>query len=129
MASEEKLVKKEQADVLRREEKPEYYQPAVDISETSDEIVMKYDMPGVEKGDVDITAEKNTLTVTGHVKSEQPGKAVYLETRIGNYRREFTLPDDIDTNKISAEMNDGVLTIKIPKSEKAKPKRIKITSG
>ena len=129
MAAEEKLAKKEQAEVVRREEKPEYYQPAVDISETPEAIIMKYDMPGVEKGDVEIIADKNTLTVTGNVKSSQPGEAVYLETRIGNYRREFTLPDDVDTNKISAEMNDGVLTIKIPKSEKAKPKRIKITSG
>ncbi len=129
MATEKKLAKKEQADVVRREEKPEYYQPAVDISETSEALILKYDMPGVDKGDVEITADKNTLAVVGNVKSEQPGNAVYQETRIGNYRREFTIPDDVDTNKISAEMNDGVLTVKIPKPEKAKPKRIEIKSG
>jgi len=129
MATEKKLAKKEQADVVRREEKPEYYQPAVDISETSEALILKYDMPGVDKADVEITADKNTLAVIGNVKGEQPGNAVYQETRVGNYRREFTIPDDVDNNKISAEMNDGVLTVKIPKSEKAKPKRIKITSG
>ena len=128
MATEEKLAKKEQANVVRREEKPEYYQPAVDISETSETIIMKFDMPGVEKGDVEITADKNTLIVVGNVKNEKLGNAVYQETRVGNYRREFTLPDDVDTDKISAEMNGGVLTINIPKPEKAKPKRIEITS-
>ena len=129
MATDKKLAKKEQTDVVRREAKAEYFQPAVDISETSEVLFLKYDIPGVEKGDVEITADKNTLAVTGNVKSKQPGNAVYLETRIGNYRREFTIPDDVDTNKISAEMNEGVLTITIPKPEKAKPKRIKITSG
>jgi HSP20 family protein len=127
--AEEKLAKKEQSDVIRREQRPEYFRPAVDISETSEAIIMKFDMLGVDKEDVEITADKSTLTVIGNVNSEQPGEAVYQETRIGNYRREFTLPDDVNTGKISAEMNDGVLTIKIPKPEKAKPKRIKITSG
>jgi HSP20 family protein len=129
MAPEEKLAKRTDAQVTRREQGPEYYQPAVDISETENELVLKYDMPGVEKGNVEITAEKNTLTVIGNVNIESFGDVVYQETRIGNYRRQFTLPDDVDADKISAEMNDGLLIVKIPKSEKAKPKRIKITNG
>lgn len=129
MAPEEKLAKRTKTEVTRREQGPEYYTPAVDISETENELVLKYDMPGVDKEDVEITALKNTLTVVGNVSTEDLGNAVYQETRFGNYRREFTLPDDVDTNKILAEMNDGVLIIKIPKSEKAKPKSIRITGG
>lgn len=129
MSASEKLAKKEQAEVTRREQPDEYYLPAVDISETADEVILKYDMPGVDKENVEITAEKNTLTVTGNVGAEIPGDAVYQETRIGNYRREFMLPDDVDTDSITAEMKDGVLTVKINKPKKAKPKKIEITSG
>jgi len=129
MASEDKIVKREQSEVTRREERAQYYQPAVDIGETENEMILKYDMPGVDKDDVDITAEKNTLTVVGNVKHESYGEAVYQETRIGNYRRQFTLPEDIDTDSIKAEMKDGVLTVRIGKPEAAKPKKIAITSG
>jgi len=123
-----KLANKEQADLTRREERHEYYQPAVDIRETSDEVILKYDMPGVGKDNVEITAERNTLTVTGNVDREDLGEAVYRETRIGNYRREFTLSDDVDPDSITAEMKAGVLTVKVSKPEKVKPKKIEITS-
>lgn len=129
MATEDKLVKRKQSEVTRREERPEYYQPAVDISETENEVILKYDMPGVHKEKVEITADKNTLIVIGNVDIEFQGDAIYQETRIGNYRREFTLPDDVDTDSITAEMKDGVLTVKVSKSEKAKPKRIEIAGG
>jgi HSP20 family molecular chaperone IbpA len=129
MAPEEKLAKRPEAEVTRREQGPEYYIPAVDISETENEVILKYDMPGVEKEQVEITAEKNTLTVIGNVSRESLGDVVYQETRIGNYRRQFTLPGDVDSDKITADMKDGLLKIKISKPEKAKPKRIEITSG
>ena len=129
MAPEEKLARRPEAEVTRREQDPEYYMPAVDISETENEVILKYDMPGVEKEKVEITAEKNTLTVIGNVNRESFGDVVYQETKIGNYRRQFTLPDDVDSDKITADMKDGLLTIKIEKPEKAKPKRIEITSG
>jgi len=128
MTAEDKLTKKEQANVTRREDRSEYYQPAVDICETSDEVVLKYDMPGVDKDNVEITAERNTLTVSGNVDKEDLGEAVYRETRIGHYRREFTLSDDVDPDSITAEMKAGVLTIKVSKPEKVKPKKIEITS-
>jgi len=129
MAAEDKLAKKEQADAARREERPEYYHPAVDICETSDEVILKYDMPGVYKDNVEITVDRDTLTVTGNVDREDLGEAVYRETRIGNYRREFTLSDDVDPDSITAEMKAGVLTVKVSKPEKVKPKKIEITSG
>lgn len=125
----EKLVKRIKADVERKEQPAEYYLPAVDICETDNELILKYDMPGVGKDNVEITAEKNTLTVVGNVNTDSFGQAVYRETKIGNYRRQFSLLEDVDTDSITAEMKDGVLTVRIGKSEKAKPKRIQITAG
>ena len=129
MAVEDKLAKREQADVVRREDRPEYFQPAVDISETENEVVLKYDMPGVKKEDLEITSEKRTLTVIGNVSREDLGNAVYHETRIGNYRREFTLPAEVDPDSITAEIKNGVLTVKVGKPEEEKPKKIEIKGG
>ena len=123
------IIKRKPSEVTRREERPEYYQSAVDISETQNEVILKYDMPGVDKENVEITSEKNTLTVIGNISREELGDSVYQETRIGNYRREFTLPDDVVSDNITAEMKKGVLTVKVNKPEKANPKRIEITSG
>jgi len=129
MAGKDKLAKREQAQVVRRQDQAEYYQPAVDIRETPDEIVLQFDMPGVSKNNIELTVDKGTLTVTGKADEEEYGTAVYRETHIGDYRRMFTLGDEVDTDSIKAEMNAGVLTVNIKKAETAKPKRITITGG
>ena len=129
MTARDKLAKKEQADVVRRQEQTQYYQPAVDIRETSEEVILQFDMPGVEKGNVDLTIDKGILTVTGKADEEESGMAVYRETRVGDYRRQFNLTEDVDTDAITAEMDPGVLTVKIRKPEKVKPRKIQITSG
>ena len=129
MAPEKRLAKRPEAEVTRREQAPEYFVPSVDVSETQNEVILRYDMSGVDKNDLEITAEKNILTVIGHVSVESMGDPVYQETRFGNYRRQFTLPDDVDADSIKAEMKNGVLTVSIAKPEKAKPKKIEITSG
>lgn len=133
MASkEQELTRPQQTTVTRREREEEpqqYFTPAVDISETPEGLVLRYDMPGVSKDNVDITVDKGTLIVTGKAEPEEPGAPAYRETRIGDYRREFTLPDDADADRISAAMNAGVLTVRIAKPEKAKPKRIQITGS
>jgi HSP20 family protein len=128
MTAKDKLAKKEQTDVVRRQEH-QYYQPAVDIRETSGDVILQFDMPGVEKDNVDLTVDKGILTVTGKADEEESGTAVYRETRVGDYRRQFNLTEDVDADAITAEMEAGVLTVKIHKPEKAKPKRIQITSG
>ncbi|MBN1361067.1 MAG: Hsp20/alpha crystallin family protein [Sedimentisphaerales bacterium] len=127
---EQELAQPQQTTVTRREreETPQqYFAPAVDISETPEGLVLWYDMPGVRKDNVDITVDKGTLIVTGKADPEESGAPAYRETRIGDYRREFTLPDDVDAERISAAMNVGVLTVHIAKPEQAKPKRIQIT--
>ena len=126
MAPENNIEKRAESEITRREQHPEFYLPAADICETDNEFVITFDMPGVEKDNLEITVEKNLLTVVGHVSMESLGNIIYQETRIGNYRREFALPDDVDANSISAEMKDGVLTVKIEKPEKVKPKKIEI---
>ena len=126
MAPENKVEKRPESEITRREQHPEFYLPAVDICETEHDFIVTFDMPGVGKDNVEITAEKNMLTVIGYLSMESVGDIVYQETRIGNYRREFGLPDDVDADSISAEMKDGVLTIKIEKPEKAKPKKIQV---
>ena len=129
MTAQEAIAKKEHADVVRRKEQTEYYQPAVDIWETPEEVVIQFDMPGVAKENVDLTVDKGMLTVTGKTNEEEFGTAVYRETRIGDYRRQFNLTKDVNPDAIEAEMEAGVLTVKIHKPEKAKPRKIKIKAG
>jgi len=126
----QELTQRKQADVTRKEEpRQSFYQPATDICETQNEVVLQFDMPGVSKDNIHLMVEKGTLTVTGRADPEQSGTPVYRETRIGDYRRQFSLSEDVDPDRITAQMKSGVLTVHIPKAEKAKPKRIEITGG
>ena len=129
MAAEQRPVRAEQAEVVRREEQERYFQPATDILETAEGVTLKFDMPGVARENVDITVDKDTLTVIGRAEPEVAGNAVYRETHIGDYRRQFTLSADMDPNKIEATMNHGVLTVAIGKAERAKPRKVQIAAA
>jgi HSP20 family molecular chaperone IbpA len=103
--------------------------PTADIFETEAALTVSLEMPGVDKGAVDVNIEDGVLTVEGRLdfskyKGMQP---VYTEYNVGNYRRSFSLSNKIDQGKISAEMSDGVLTLVLPKAEEAKPRRIAIS--
>ena len=127
----QEIVESQKTQVTRREQdqgaKQEYFVPTVDVSETPKELVLRYDMPGVKKSNVEITIDQGTLSVVGHAEPEETGTPMYRETRIGDYKREFSLPEDIDSSRVSATMNAGVLTLHISKPEKVQPKRIQIT--
>jgi HSP20 family protein len=124
------MTKHEKVDVVRTEkEQIKYYQPATDVRETNQEVILQFDMPGVSSENVELTVEKGTLTVTGKADPEEPGNAAYRETHIGDYRRVFSLNESVDTEHISADMKAGVLTVRIPKPEKAKPKHIAVKSA
>lgn len=123
----QEIQRRKPSEVVRAElDKKMYFQPATDVRETENHIVIQFDMPGVSGDNVDLTIEKGTLTVTGKADPEEQGTAVYRETHIGDYQRTFTLSDDVDMEDVTAEMNAGVLTVQVAKAEKAKPKRVEI---
>jgi len=103
--------------------------PAVDIFETEQELVLKAELPGFDEKDIDVRVEKNTLTVSGERKYEKEFKeenALRMERYYGTFNRTFTLPNTVKLDAVKAEYKSGVLTVKLPKLEEAKPKQIKI---
>ncbi len=107
-----------------------YFVPAVDIYENSKELVVSADMPGVHSGDVEVDLKEGTLTIAGKVAPEtEEGEPILVEYHVGNYFRSFRLTDVIDQSKITAAISDGVLTLTLPKVEKAIPRKIPITAG
>ena len=104
--------------------------PAVDILEDQTGITMVADMPGVDGKNVDIDLKDNQLTITGRIDPVEGEKEVslYKEFLYGDYIRQFTLSYVIDQNKITAKMEDGVLRLILPKVEKMKPQKIKVST-
>jgi HSP20 family protein len=106
--------------------------PSVDVSETEGEYQIKAEIPDVKKEDVKVTLEDGVLTIQGERKQEKEvkGKRYHrVERSYGRFVRSFTLPDVIDEEKVKAEFKDGILSLALPKSEKAKPKAIEVTVG
>jgi HSP20 family protein len=106
--------------------------PAVDVSETDGEFQIKAEIPDVKKEDVKVTLEDGVLTIQGQRKQEKEEKGTKyhrVERTYGSFVRSFTLPDLVDEEKVKAEFKDGVLNLKLPKSEKAKPKAIEVKVG
>ena len=108
------------------------WSPAVDIYETENELVLKADLPEVDPSNVDIRVENQTLTISGERKfeSDKSEKGFHrIERSYGAFTRSFTLPNTFDTGSVSAAYKNGVLTVKLPKKEAAKPRQIKIESA
>ena len=103
--------------------------PSVDISETTAEYVIKAEIPEVKKEDVKVTLEHGVLTVQGvrRQEAEEKGKKYHrVERSYGSFVRSFSLPDLVDDTKVQADLKEGILTLHLPKSEKAKPKAIEV---
>ena len=104
--------------------------PAVDIYETdAHEVVIKAELPDVKKDDIGVTVENNVLTLTGERRQDQSTKREQfqrIERRFGSFSRSFTLPVSVDAGQIAASYKDGLLTIRLPRREEAKPKQISI---
>jgi len=103
--------------------------PATDIAEHADAVVLKAELPGMKSDDIEISVVNNTLTISGEKKESAEEKSenyYHVERRYGTFRREIALPPGVDPDKVEAGYRDGVLTVTIPKTEKAKPKRIEI---
>jgi len=122
------VVKNETAEV---QETLPVIMPAVNLYEREHEVVIVADMPGVTEKDVDITVEKHVLTITGKSQWKEPQgyELRYREFAPAEFRRVFSLTSDLDAENIKASMKNGVLTVQLPKSEKARPRKIAVTSA
>lgn len=101
--------------------------PPADIYETENEYVIKADMPGVSRENLEITLEKDNLEISGKVRESGSQDTLrYAEYRLHNYNRSFVVGDGIKRDGISASLENGVLTLTLPKSEHVKPRKIEI---
>lgn len=108
-------------------ERMEYVLPAVNIHETEDGYLLEADMPGVPKDGLDIQLDRNELTIVGRRAGVAYDTTHYRESTHGDFRRVFELDPEIDTDKITAHVDNGVLKLKLSKREHLKPRKITIT--
>jgi HSP20 family protein len=108
------------------------FAPAVDVYEDEHNVTLKIEVPGIDEKDIDVRLENNTLTVHGERKIEKEEKEENyrrVERQYGSFTRTFTLPTTVDSEKVSATYDKGVLKIALPKKAEAKPKQIKVNVG
>ena len=107
------------------------YIPRADIFETENKVTLIADMPGVDESTVDITLEKNILTIRGYVNPEpvENHSLSYAEYGVGDYERKFTLSNEIDQDKIEASVKNGVLYLSLPKSDAKKTRKIAVRAA
>jgi len=105
----------------------QYTTPLVDVESTEEGYTIRAEMPGVDKSGLEITIDNSELTIMGHRRSsESPGEPVYREIRNNDFRRVYELDPAIDTSKISARIEQGILTLALPKAESVKPRKIAV---
>ena len=102
--------------------------PPVDITEDSNGITLMADLPGVDEKELSINVDGRTLTLDAPLRLGEANSlvSVYTEVRANHYRRSFELSSELDTSKVDASLKDGVLTLRLPKLEQAKPRRIEV---
>ena len=131
MAEKREMAVREKKELIAKEEKTvpgRYYVPYADIYETDDALAVVMEMPGVEKKDLNIGLENDVLKVDGRIdfSKYESMEPVYSEYNVGHYARSFTLSNKVDRDKISANLEDGVLTLTLPKAKHAQPRKIEI---
>ncbi len=105
-----------------------FFTPRVDIYETSEEVMLLCDLPGVRPSDIEVSFERGELTLQGKV-APRPAALLLEEYSVGDFFRTFAINPEIDAQKIAAEYRDGVLTVHLPKQESSKPRRIAVKSA
>jgi HSP20 family protein len=117
----------ESSKTTGRAQSMEFVSPEVNIFEMPEGYVLEAEMPGVNKDGLEITIEGNEITIVGRHSDERiKDEALFRERTMNDYRRIFELDPAIDTSKISAKMQQGVLTLTLPKSEEVKPRKIPV---
>jgi HSP20 family molecular chaperone IbpA len=132
MAADHELQVQQKREVESKEESTQparLFQPQTDIFETREALTLVLEMPGVDKGSVEVRVENDVLNIDGHVDfSKYDGlRPLYTEYNVGHYARSFRLSSKIEQEGISAELKDGVMTLVLPKAEKAKARKIKVS--
>lgn len=131
MASKQELQVQQKRELDKKQETTipaRIFVPNADIYEDDNALNVILEMPGVDKSNVEVSVEDGVLRVGGRLDFSKYERLqpLYTEYNIGNYSRSFTLSNKIDQNKIAAEMKDGVLSLKMPKVEEAKPRTIQV---
>ena len=131
MAAQKELQVQQKREVEQPEETTvpaRFYQPSTDIFEDEGSLTVVMEMPGVQKENVEIKIEKNVLDVEGKIdfSNYKELEPVYTEYNVGNYTRSFTLSSAIDRDRISAKVDDGVLSVELPKVKEATSRRIEV---
>ena len=122
------IAQAEPKTAAERMEYQEFVSPVVNIFETKDGYTLEAEMPGVNKDGLEITLEGNEITILGRRAAEpNDGEVLFRERSAADYRRVFELDPAIDTNQISAKMEQGMLTLILPKSEQVKPRKITVS--
>ena len=116
-------------DTFRRDERVAF-NPAVDIVEEADRFLIKADLPGVKQDEIEIKVQDGTLLLAGkreEQREQQQEKSFYSERHQGSFKRSFKLGDTVDTDKIEAKYDSGVLTLLLPKKAETQPRQIEVT--
>ncbi|MBL8954922.1 MAG: Hsp20/alpha crystallin family protein [Myxococcaceae bacterium] len=111
------------------ERQAEAFAPRFEVRETKDALVLKADLPGVKTEDLDVQVQNNVLSISGkreHEATKDEEHVHLYERSYGAFTRSFSLPDDVDTKNLDAELKDGVLTLKLPKVPEAQPQKVQI---
>ena len=106
--------------------------PLVDIVEDDKDYVIKAELPGLKKEEIKVGVQDDVLTISGerkYEKEEKDKKFHRIERAYGSFMRSFTIPEDSDGEKVSAEFKDGILRVHLPKTEKVKPKQVEVKVG
>ena len=104
------------------------WSPALDLYQNNDNVVVRVELPGMRKEDIEISLQDGMLTISGERNSEtaEGDKAERTERYVGKFRRSISLPTQVDASKVTATYRDGILTVTLPKAEEAKPKQIQV---
>ena len=131
MADQQELAVREKKEMATKEERTvpgRFFVPQTDVYETGDALTVVMEMPGVDRKDVEVELKEDVLRVEGRIDFSKYGgmEPVYTEYNVGHFSRSFTLSDRVDRERIGAQLEDGVLTLTLPKTAEAQPRRIAI---
>ncbi|HYZ31729.1 MAG TPA: Hsp20/alpha crystallin family protein [Crenalkalicoccus sp.] len=129
MADQQELAVREKREVATREERTvpgRFYAPLTDVWETEDALTVAMEVPGVARDAVEVELKDDVLRVEARIDPSKYGgmEPVYTEYNVGHWARSFTLPEKVDRERIAAQLEDGVLTLTLPKTAEARPRRI-----